>query len=111
MPISVKDRIEKELLRDGYFDIMTENNMIDQMLGGTKWPVKWLNMKFNPADSLVDAIALLEHFGPTCKWSLKCEEPGHIYVAQLEDNEPVFAHTPSRAIFLALWKMFQKTST
>jgi hypothetical protein len=106
MPMIVKDRIEKELLQEGPFSITTENNIIDQMIGGSKWPIKWMHTKFNPADSVVDTISLIEHFGPTCRWTLKCEKPGLIYVAQLESNEPVFAYSPSRALLLALWKRF-----
>lgn len=106
----VKDRVSEQLKNDKvkFVDIVVENYMVDMLLDDRPWPVKWKKMTFNPTDDLTHTMMLLNEVFPNEKWNLNCEESGLIYTAWVgaEENS-VFAHTPARALCLAVWNCWR----
>jgi len=85
-----------------------ENLVIDYLLEKikktNKWPTNWESAGFHPAGNIQDTFYVLGYFYPQVQdWSVKGTGAGLIEAYIFDKKYSVVAHTPARALYLAIW--------
>lgn len=83
-----------------------ETAIMDTLVPDRKtWPKDWNSSAFTPCHNMADALSLLNKSFPNENWSLKKKEQDIFESFVRDETTSVFAHTPERALVLAIWNL------